>query len=81
MENDMSPKKENEEKSYTKKQRYAARIALALILLILTALLINAFAGGDPGVTLALLFMLIVFPCIFYGIKVYTDYIRKKNGD
>ncbi|MGI6079933.1 MAG: hypothetical protein ACOYBV_02990 [Candidatus Avilachnospira sp.] len=65
--------------SYSKKQIYAARAALALILFLIIALIINVFAGGDPGITLALLFALIVFPCVFYGIRIYFDYTRKRD--
>ena len=65
--------------SYTKKQRLLAAMALLLIGIIIVALIINTFFGRDPGVTMALLFLLIVVPCALYGIRIFIERTTKRK--
>ena len=67
--------------SYSKGQRLIALIGLLIIALLVIALIINAILGGDPGITIALLFCLIVIPCVLYGFRLYVNYTVKKRRD
>ena len=64
--------------SYTKGQRLLARIALAVIALLLVLLFVLLAVGASPGAILSVLFFLIVVPCVLYGFRLYIDFTRRK---
>lgn len=66
-------------RSYTKIQRSVARLCLVLFVLVLLAGLFCLFTANTRGL-IAVLFCLIVVPCVFYGFKLYVDYtVRRKK--
>lgn len=67
--------------SYTKTERFLARLALLAFVFILTALFYTAFTGGSAGQLLALLFCLIVIPCLLFAFRLYVRYTSGKNEE
>ena len=78
---DMDNKDKGFKSSYSKGQRILALLGLILIAVLLVALLWNSLTGGDPRVSIALLFCLIVVPCVLYGFRLYVDYTVRKHSD
>lgn len=65
--------------SYTKAERVLAVLALLAIGIVLILLLLTVFSGGPAKQLLALLFCLIVIPCILYAFRLYLHYTTKRR--
>ena len=66
--------------SHTKTERVLALLALVFFAVVLLLLLFTAFTGGSAGQLLALLFCLIVVPCLLFAFRLYLRYTAKKRG-
>lgn len=58
-------------------KRILALAALAVLLFLLLLLLYLAFSGAEAGYIMAVLFMLMIVPALFYVMKWLADVLRK----
>ncbi len=72
-------KKEPQRSSYTRTQRLLATIGLVIMAGLIVALIVLFLTGAEPGAILAVLFCLIVIPCVLYGFRLYVDYTVRKD--
>ena len=72
-------KKELQRSSYTRTQRLLATIRLVIMAGLIVALIVLFLTGAEPGAILAVLFCLIVIPCVLYGFRLYVDYTVRKD--
>ena len=72
-------KKELQRSSYTRTQRLLATIGLVIMAGLIVALIVLFLTGAEPGAILAVLFCLIVIPCVLYGFRLYVDYTVRKD--
>lgn len=72
-------KKEPRRSSYTRTQRLLATIGLVIMVGLIVALIVLFLTGAEPGAILAVLFCLIVIPCVLYGFRLYVDYTVRKG--
>lgn len=64
--------------TYTKAERLIARILLLFFAVLLLVGLFCLITANMRGL-LAVLFCLIVLPCIFYGFKLYVSYTVRRR--
>lgn len=67
--------------SHTGLQRFLAWTGLLLILLLLLALFYTLITGGSTGQLLAILFCLMVIPCMLYAFQLYLRYTVQQKRD
>lgn len=67
--------------AYTPLQRVFAVLALLIIAGLLIALIGLLLTGAAPEKILAVLFCLIVIPCVLYGCQLYVRYTVQKRED
>lgn len=74
---------DNKKEDYTKKQRVMAAAGLAVMAALIAGLIAAAIAKAPAGVLLALLFCIMIIPCIIYGASIYVKrtVIKKEKKD
>ena len=77
--NEQTGQKQAPESSYTKGQRMLALLGAGLLAALALLLIVLLITGGSEGALLAVLFCLIVLPCVFYIIIRYAKHTTGKG--
>lgn len=76
-----SPKTPAQPSSHSRAERLFARLALCAFAFILLALLYETVTGGSAEHILALLFCLIVIPCLLFAFRLYVRYTAGRHEE
>lgn len=70
---------QKKQREYTPAERRLAILGVFLIIVLLLLLIHLSFSGGSPQAILAVLFCVMIIPCIFYAFRLYVSYTVAKK--